>query len=70
MGASTAIKARPYDPDWARSIISQCRSLNIAPFVKQLGTDHASLYERVRKDRAGADPAEWPEDIRVREFPS
>lgn len=21
------------------------------------------------KDRAGADPAEWPEDLRVREFP-
>lgn len=25
-------------------------------------------HKRVR-DRAGADPSEWPEDLRVREFP-
>jgi protein gp37 len=27
-------------------------------------------FRAVLKDRAGADPAEWPEDLRVQEFPS
>ncbi len=38
--------------------------------MKQTGSDHTALYERVQKDRAGADPAEWPEDLRVQEFPT
>ena len=38
--------------------------------------DHASIaglphwkWRLNMNDRAGADPAEWPEDLRVREFP-
>jgi hypothetical protein len=40
-------------------------------FVKQLGSN-ATNREGVPhpfKDRAGAEPAEWPEDLRVQEFP-
>jgi protein gp37 len=29
--------ARPFDLAWARSVITQCRSAGVAPFVKQLG---------------------------------
>lgn len=32
------------------------------------GAARDGCFEGLR-DRAGADPAEWPEDLRVREFP-
>ncbi len=86
-GESTqgAHKARPFDVDWARSTVSQCKAAGVAPFVKQLGSApfenhperdygggvlHESHTQQISlNDRAGADPAEWPEDLRVREFP-
>jgi len=38
--------------------------------MKQVGSNATYRGEPYRtKDRAGADPAEWPESIRVREFP-
>lgn len=63
-------QARPMRIEWARNTLAQCRAAGVAFFMKQLGTDYAGLYERVIKDRAGADPAEWPEDLRVQEFPA
>ncbi len=45
-------------------------------FVKQLGArvvDCSARYYPADhyhfRDRKGGDPAEWPEDLRVREFP-
>lgn len=38
-----------------------------APYV--VGPAADGSYGIVLKDRAGADPAEWPEDLQVREFP-
>ena len=70
VGGESGSRARPFDITWARSIRDQCKAAGVAFFMKQTGTDHALLYERVQKNRAGADPAEWPEDIRVREFPA
>jgi protein gp37 len=73
-------RARPFDITWARDIVRQCRAANVPVFVKQLGSrarwpdlppaSWAPLrYGLVLKDRAGADPSEWPADLRVREFP-
>lgn len=62
-GGESGPNARPYDIEWARSIIKQCREAGVAPFVKQLGS-RAGM-----KHRAGADPAEWPLDLQVQEFP-
>lgn len=70
--------ARMFDLAWARSTLKQCREATIASpqapvacFIKQMG---GRPFERSRplalKDRAGADPAEWPEDLRHQEFPS
>lgn len=59
-------KARPYDPAWARELILQGRHYDFAVFVKQMGSNPVGL---TLKDRAGADPSEWPLDLRVREFP-
>lgn len=69
--------ARPFDIEWARSTIEQCKAARLPVFMKQIGSNPApivieagSVRERLwLKDRAGADPAEWPEDLRVREFP-
>jgi protein gp37 len=79
-GESTqGAKARPFDITAARSTITQCREINAAPFVKQLGSapiwshciGNSQAIDTIHfKDRAGADPTEWPEDLRVQEFPS
>lgn len=64
-------KARPFVHGWARDTIRQCAEFAVPVFVKQMGSN-ATNREGVLhpyKDRAGADPAEWPEDLRVREFP-
>ena len=62
--------ARPFAIEWAEKLIVNCRYACVTPFVKQIGSNALCLgLEYPTKDRAGADPAEWPESIRVREFP-
>lgn len=80
-GGESGPHARPCEIAWLRSSIAQCRATNTAIFVKQVGAspvwgdETSSLGRALReggyqlKDRAGADPSEWPEDLRVREFP-
>lgn len=106
VGGESGPWARPFNIQWARDTVNQCRLAGVAPFVKQLGSfvidrndggfegdgddrwpagtankldEHPFGYVdeaqgspvRIRlKDRAGADPAEWPEDLRVQEFPA
>lgn len=63
-GESTqGAKARFFALNWAHDTVWQAGYIGAAPFVKQLGSGHGF------KDRAGADPAEWPANLRVREFP-
>jgi protein gp37 len=67
--------ARPFEVEWARSTIAQCRAAGVPVFVKQLGSrPHWQDGERsvgcAMPDRAGANPAEWPEDLRVQELPA
>jgi len=52
--------------EWIESIVDQCRSYGVPVFVKQLGTHLAKKLGL--KDRAGGDPGEWPEHLRVREM--
>jgi protein gp37 len=68
--SSQDFPARSFDIAWAEGAIALCREHGVAPFMKQIGSNayHGLLPFRT-KDRAGADPAEWPESIRVREFP-
>lgn len=63
--------ARPYDIAWAREIIDTCAMLDVPLFHKQLGSNPtiAECGSYVLKDRRGADPNEWPEDLRVRQAP-
>lgn len=58
---------REFNLQWARDTINQCRLHGRYPFMKQVGSrpsPHLKLH-----DRAGAEPREWPADLRVREFP-
>lgn len=57
---------RAADPGWDRGwhdqaldIVMECRSAEVPPFVKQVWAG----------GRCSRDPAEWPEDLRVRELP-
>lgn len=78
IGGESGHGARQFDLDWARDLVRQCRAADVAPFVKQLGArpvevaqgiDHRKTWDSPIRDPAGGDMAEWPADLRVREFP-
>lgn len=75
-------EARVYDIQWGRSLRDQCARSGVPFFEKQLGSNAVESAEPTAddmpvvlprpiklRDRAGADPAEWPVDLRVREMP-
>ncbi len=74
VGGESGPGARACDLGWIRSVVAQCKAAGVPCFVKQLG---ARPFERTieardglkLRDRKGGDPAEWPADLRVREFP-
>lgn len=79
VGGESGRRARPMDLAWARSLVAQCRAAGVATFVKQLGADAVyacddgshpgEVHEWPLRESHGRDMAEWPEDLRVREFP-
>ena len=83
IGGESGAGARPFGLAWARQTIAQGQAAGVPVFVKQLGAaafetcgegshpgDWANhpLWLKLR-DRKGGDPQEWPEDLRVREYP-
>jgi protein gp37 len=74
VGGESGPGARPFDVAWARSAQDQCKAAGVAFFFKQAGsrvymTECAEKKHLFLGDRKGGDPNEWPEDLRVREFP-
>jgi protein gp37 len=75
VGGESGPGARPFHVEWARSIVTACEAAGVAAFVKQLGAspfehDAFDVPSEVLLDNfKGGDMAEWPEDLRVREFP-
>lgn len=65
-GGESGEDARRFNPDWARVVRDDCARLGIAFFLKQLGMAWAK--ENGLPGKAGK-PDEWPEDLRVRQFP-
>lgn len=67
-GGESGHSAREFDLDWARKTKAQCEASGTAWFMKQTGSNCAQriFYQVTGK---GDDPAEWPEDLRVRQFP-
>jgi len=82
-GGESGPKARPFNLAWAESLREQCKAAGVAFFMKQVGSRpqvHSCRNEACthpdcgmeaikQKDRKGGDPSEWPESLRVREFP-
>jgi len=78
VGGESGPNARPCNVSWIRDIVKQCKYAGVPVFVKQLG---ASCYSTHREDQQskpilvdlhdfkGGDISEWPEDLRIREFP-
>jgi protein gp37 len=85
VGGESGPGARPCNVDWVRSLVSQCKAYGVPVFVKQLGKDavrtlNPGEYHPERPEGKhwplflnhpkGGDPAEWPDDLRVRQFPN
>jgi len=81
-GGESGPGARPFNLAWAESLREQCKAAGVAFFMKQVGSypfdggiivGHAgggTFHERQKlRDRKGGDPSEWPEQLRVREWP-
>jgi protein gp37 len=64
-----ALRARPFQLQWARDIITLGTQLHIAVFVKQLGSCPVDGQPLVLKDRHGGDWDEWEANLRVRQMP-
>lgn len=76
VGGESGPGARPFDVSWARVVVEQCRRSLTPVFVKQLGANPVGeswavnrKFSPLTRSRSGDDPAEWPEDLRIREFP-
>ncbi len=67
-GGESDSGARPMDLGWVRNIRDQCADAGVPLFVKQMGSVWAR--ENRASDRKGATPAEWPEDLRIQQFPT
>jgi protein gp37 len=64
-------KARSYDAQWGRVMRDHCRAASVPFFMKQLGSFAVDGNRPLpTKHYAGADPEEWPADLRVREYPA
>ncbi len=62
--------ARPFDLEWCEEIVEQCRAAGVPCFVKQLGSRPVAAGLGLRlADRHGGIPTEWPDWLRVRQFP-
>lgn len=70
-GGESGNKARTCRINWIREGVKFCKNHGIACFVKQLGKNSLDPtgHPMMLKDSHGADWDEWPEDLRVREFP-
>lgn len=80
VGGESGKGARPFNLQWARSIVRQCGDLDVNVFVKQLGSyptlspvgtkewDEKQKPIRLKlKSRKGGNMDEWEEDLQVRE---
>lgn len=70
IGGESGPNARACQLEWVRALIAECRAAHVAIFVKQVGPSaHDGLVQLDIHHKKGGDPAEWPEDLRIREWP-
>ena len=59
VGAESGPNRRPCKIEWIRDIVRQCKEASVPVFVKQMEIN----------GKITADPSDWPEDLRIQEFP-
>lgn len=84
VGGESGPGARACDINAVRDVVEQCNAAGVSVFVKQLGAIAVDSTRHTRgrtapyslrpqelglKHPKGGDPAEWPEALRVREWP-
>lgn len=81
VGGESGPGARDFDIAWARIIQEQCKTAGVPYFLKQMGSNAIGKITSASEsavrlnggrwllDKKGADPNEWPEGMRVRQFP-
>lgn len=70
IGGESGPHARPFDLEMGLVAIEACRQLGITPYMKQVGQNAYYRGQPFKTEHLhGADPDEWPEELRVREFP-
>ena len=72
VGGESGPGARDCEVAWVRRVVSDCKAADVPVFVKQLGSDpivEPGPISFPSSHKKGADMNEWPEDLRVREFP-
>jgi len=85
VGGESGPRARRFNINWARNVIRQCKDAGTACFVKQIGAkltpaanparDWSTTMAVLMKDwKVSPTPTaatwkEWPEDLRIRQFP-
>lgn len=78
VGGESGKNARPCNAEWIRGIVRQGKAAGVPVFVKQLGSNVLLPHPHFKgeddwyyktKHPKGADSTEWPDDLRLQEFP-
>jgi len=73
IGGESGPNARPCNVDWIRSLVQQGNDSVAATFVKQLGANRENVgltyTGKFIADKKGGDPAEWPANLQVQQWP-
>jgi len=76
VGGESGPGARSCNLSWLKSIVDDCAAAKVPCFVKQLGAHPVQTPSKLIhpiidfQDRKGGDWSEWPDYLRVREFPA
>ncbi len=73
VGGESGHGARPYNVEWPRDIIEQCREAGVPVFMKQMGSVWANrprAKATPKRHPKGGEPSQWAEDLRVRQYPA
>ncbi len=68
VGGESGPRSRPFDVDWARDLVADCKAAGVPVFVKQLGANSFGHVPAITHKK-GADMSEWPAELRVRQMP-
>ena len=79
VGGESGPHARPCNIEWIRDIVAQCKRGGVRCFVKQVGsnaiyddegdTGNETIVSYHTDHPKGGDPSEWPESLKVQEYP-